>query len=107
MDEERDLTPDEREDIAENPGETPGEARAEERYDANAGRLDRIESMLSDIAEAVAAVADRIDAMGAAAVYSGEDVTDGDGEETTTAVIDADGDRMELPDFEDMDLTIK
>lgn len=106
MDEERDLTPDEREDIAENPGETPEEARDEERDDANAGRLDRIERMLEGIASALETVTKRLDAVGAAAVYSGEDVTDEDDGETTTAVIDPDGDRVELPDFEDMDLTI-
>lgn len=107
MDEERDLTPDEREDIAENPDETPEEARGEERYDANAGRLDRIERMLEGIATALETVSKRLDAVGAAVVYSGEDVTDDDDGETTTAVIDTDGDRIELPDFEDMDLTIK
>lgn len=100
---DEDLTRDEREDMVENPGETGEEARDQERYDVNAERLDRIESMLGDLAEAVSGIADRIGAIASVSVDNGEDVTD----EEDDATVDIEGDTVEIPDFEDMDLSIK
>lgn len=97
------LTRDEREDMAENQGETGEEARDQERYDANAERLDRIESMLADLAEAVSGIEDRIGAIASVSIDNGEDVTD----EEDDATVDVEGDTVEIPDFEDMDLSIK
>lgn len=98
----RDLTPDEREDMAEDPGETPDEARQEERYDANAARLDRIEGMLADMAGVLQDISDAVTTYAAVAIDNGAELTDDDGDRE----LDLDPDPEPVKSVDELDLSM-
>lgn len=90
MDENEDLTPEEVEDIDENPGETPGEAHREGEFDDIRDRLDGIVEMLDSMKSTIAMF---ISNAGGSA-----DVDDEDD--------DLDVELDEIPAVEDFDLSI-
>ena len=89
MDENEDLTPEEVEDIDENPGETPGEAHREGEFDDIRDRLDGIVEMLDSMKSTIAMFISN--AGGSADVDDEDDVE-----------IELD----EIPNVEDFDLSI-
>lgn len=92
-DEEKvDVTPDEAEDMAEDPGETVEEAREEERYDANAGRLDDVLSRIDEISSKLDSVLEAVTAFNAVNIDNGEVLDDAteDGPDVEVADVETD-----------------